>query len=187
MSIAGSKVDISTILLCALVCSSFVAAAQMPDRGTDLVTVTASVDRKVLRAGQDLRVTVNLTAGAKGAWLPNHFGDFIETCRSGFSADIFTPEGKRASSSNKSCGGSWLFGQFIPSEELKHYVFLKPGESRIWRTTLKEITHMPGTYEIKAGYLAAENRIEQVAALPEVHGLMVSGHVPAKPVRVRIQ
>ena len=180
--------DTSKLLLLAMIgCVSLVAAAQTPDRGTDLVPVTASVDHKVLRPGQDLGVTVTLTAGAKGAWLPNRFGDFDETCRSGFSADIFTPEGKRASDSNKSCGGSWLFGNFIPSDELKHYVFLKPGESRNWHTTIKEITRTPGTYEVLAEYLSAWNRIQEVAELPEVHGLMVMGHVRAKPVPVRVR
>ena len=158
------------IVFCIFVCSSFVAAAQTPDRGTDLVGVT-----------------VKLTAGPKGAWLPNHFGDFDETCRSGFSADIVTLDGKRASNTSKSCAGSWLFGEFIPSEELKRYIYLKHGESRSWHTTLTQITHTPGTYEIEAEFLAGEDSIEQVAALPEVHGLMVTGHVPAKPVRVRIR
>lgn len=166
---------------------SLVASAQTPDRGTDLVTVIASVDHKVIRAGQNLGVTVTLTAGSKGAWLPNHFGDFYENCHSGFSADILTEQGKRASDANKSCAGDWILGKFIPSEELKHYVFLEPRESRNWRTTLKQITHTPGTYQIEAEYLAAENRIEQVAALPEVRGLMVMGHVRAKPVQIRIR
>jgi hypothetical protein len=180
--------DMSKRLLLAIIgCASLVAAAQTPDRGTDLVTVTASVDHKVLQAGQDLRVSVTLTAGPKGAWLPNHFSEFLETCQSGFSADIFTLDGKRASDSNKGCGGSWLFGNFIPSEELKHYVFLQPGETRTWHTTIKEITRTPGTYKVLAEYLSAWNRIQEAAELPEVHGLMVMGHVSAKPIPVRIR
>ena len=175
------------ILFVMVCCVSLIAAAQTPNRGTDLVTVTASVDHRQLRAGQDLGVTVTLTAGPKGAWLPNHFGDFIETCQSGFSADIFTLEDKRASDSNKGCGGSWLYGNIIPSEELKHYVILKPREERRWHTTIKEITRTSGTYQVLAEYLSAWNRIQQAAELPEVHGLMVMGHVPAKPVRVRIR
>jgi len=70
---------------------------------------------------------------------------------------------------------------------LKQYVLLKPGESRIWRTTLTKISKSAGTYEGRAEYLSAQDRIEEVARLPEVRGMMVMGHIQAKPVRIRIR
>jgi hypothetical protein len=70
---------------------------------------------------------------------------------------------------------------------LKDYVLLKPGESRSWHTTLTQIRKRPGIYKIEAEYYARSERIDDVAALPEVHGLMVIGHVKAKPVKVKIR
>jgi hypothetical protein len=43
-----------------------------------------------------------------------------------------------------------------------------------------------GTCEVKPEYFARQERIEDVTALPEVHGLMVNGPLPAKPVKITI-
>lgn len=178
------------VLAIALTSLIFPAAAEkrvsVANSPNQLVTVIATVDHRVIRPGDDLRVTVTLAAGPKGTWIPNHFGDFNETCRSGFSADIFALNGKRASDAVKSCAGSWLIGSQPASELLNEYVFLKPGETRSWHTRITNITRSPGIYEIKAEYLSVENRIHEVA-LPEVHGLMAIGHIRASPVHVRIR
>lgn len=153
-----------------------------------LVTVSVYPDCLKLRPGDDLGVEVSITAGPQGAYMPNFFGDWFQTCRTGFSVDLFTLQGKRASEAPKGCAGSELFGAEPPARELLgRYVFLKPGETRSWRTTLTRITRSPGTYEVKAEYLSDQHRINEVAALPEVHGLMVVGKVDANPVWVRIE
>jgi len=69
----------------------------------------------------------------------------------------------------------------------KRYTFLKPGERRLWHTTLTKITKSPGSYEVQAGYISYQAQIQQVAALPEVRGLMVPGRVDAMPVKVTIK
>jgi hypothetical protein len=162
--------------------------SKLPEDGNRLVTVSVNPDRLEVRLGDSLGVEVSITAGPDGAYMPNFFGDWFQTCRTGFSVDIFTLQGKRASESSKGCGGSELLGAEPPARELLgKYVFLKPGEIRSWRTTLTRITRSPGTYEVKAEYLSDQHRIKEVAALPEVHGLMVVGPVYAKPVSVRIR
>ena|ERR1700733_10112655 len=152
-----------------------------------LATVTSTADYREVKAGQDLGVTVTIRAGNLGAYLPNHFTDWIDTCQAGFVVDIFTPDGVRASSDQKGCGGSWLSPGPPARELLNDYVFLKPGESRSWHTTLTKIWKSRGRYEVRAEYFARPERIEEVAALPEVHGLMVVGHVAAKPVTIGIR
>jgi hypothetical protein len=159
-----------------------------PQDENRLATVSVYPDRLQLRPGANLEVEVSIIAGPNGAYMPNFFGDFLQTCRTGFSVDIFTLEGKPAAESAKGFGGSELPGVEHPAREsLGKYVFLKPGEIRSWRTTLTRITRSPGTYEVKAEYLSDQHRIKEVAALPEVHGLMVIGPIYAKPVLVRIQ
>lgn len=152
-----------------------------------LAIVTTTPDHLKWKSGQDIGVTVTITAGDRGAYLPNHFTDWNDTCQTGFVVDISSLQGDRASTSSKGCGGSWL-GPGPPARELlKGYILLKPGETKSWHTTLTHIWRLPGTYEVKAEYYSHPERIEEVAALPEVHGLMVIGHLPATPVKIRIR
>lgn len=156
--------------------------------GKVLITVSARPNHLEIRQGDDLQVEVTLTASPEGAYIPNLFGDFAQTCEIGFSAYVSTPEGKLASDM-KSCVSDEIFGGRSARELLKYrYVFLKPGEIRRWRTTITGITKVPA-YEVHAEYISgrSQTKIEEIAALPEVHGLMVLGRVDAKPVKVRIR
>ena len=177
--------------VCFLLPFLFAQAPQsnLPNKENRLATVSIRPDRLQIHPGEDLGVEVTITAGPDGAYLPNFFGDFDETCHSGFYADIFTLAGKPASDAIKSCAVDELFGGPDPPARtlLSQYVLLKPGESRRWHTTLTKITKFAGTYEVRAGYMSSQNRIREVAALPEVGGRMVVGEVFAKPVRVRIE
>lgn len=163
------------------------AEPKSPGATHPLVTVSLRADHSEIQPGKDLGVLLTIMAGPRGAYLPNFFGDWIDTCQSGFSVDIFTLVGKRASRFGRGCGGDFL-GPGPPARELlSQYVFLKPGETRTWHTVLTGTPTTPGVYEIKAEYLSAQHRIDEVAALPEVHGLMVIGHVPAKPLLIRVR
>ena len=175
----------------ALLVQSLLAQVRSSNRspsGKMLITVLVKPDQRNIRQGNDLGVEVTLTAGSEGAYVPNIFDDLNQTCRAGFWANIFTPQGKLASEMNKNCGGSELFGSTSARDLLaKRYTFLKPGEKRLWHTTLTKIARSPGSYEVQAGYISDQAQIQQVAALPEVHGLMVQGRVDAMPVKVTIK
>lgn len=161
--------------------------AFLPAASAQLATVKIITDQKELKLGQDLGVTLTIKAGDRGAYLPNHFTDWYDTCQAGFVVDLYTLKGDRSSNNPRGCGLD-LLGPGPPARELLNdYVFLKPGESRSWHTTLTQIMKSSGTYEVKAEYFARQERIEEVAALPEVHGLMVIGHLPAEPVNIRIR
>jgi len=152
-----------------------------------LVLVTAKPDHLEIRRGKDLGVTMTITAGLKGAYLPNFFGDWVATCQAGFSVEIVKLGGGTASTAEKGCAIDSLEPGRPANELLSEYVLLKPGESRSWHTTLTKIVKSPGEYRIEGEYFSANERIRAVAALPEVHGLMVIGHVQAAPVMVRIR
>src|ERR1700675_3764889 len=68
-----------------------------------LVTVTAKSDHLELRRGRDLGVTMTITAGTIGAYFPYFFGDLVATFQAGFSVDIYTLQGDRASTASKGC------------------------------------------------------------------------------------
>jgi hypothetical protein len=152
-----------------------------------LATVTATPEHWKLKSGQDLGVTLTIKAGELGAYIPNHFKDWVDTCETGFVVNISTLEGARASTTPHGCARDWLSPGPPARELLKDYVLLKPGECRSWHTTLTQIRKRPGTYKIEAEYYARSERIDEVAALPEVHGLMVIGHVKAKPAKLKIR
>jgi hypothetical protein len=180
-------------LISALLCLSILSLPGQQPGGKpasgieQLATVTATPDQKELKLGQDLGVTLTIKAGDRGAYIPNRFTDWDDTCQSGFDVDIYTLQGDRASTSSKGCAGSFLSPGPPARELLKDYVFLKPGESRSWHTIVTQIRRSPGVYEIKEEYFSGQERIAEVAALPEVHGLTVIGHLPGKPVKIRIR
>jgi hypothetical protein len=166
------------------------APANRSPSGHALITVSVRPAQSQIAQGDDLGVEIILTAGADGAYLPNYFGDFMRTCFNGFWAEIITEQGHVASDANKGCAVDELVGSTSASELLaKRFIFLKPGETRLWHTTLTRITTAPGSYEVQAGYITSRDQahIEEIAALPQVHGLMVLGRVDAKPVKVKIE
>ena len=170
--------------------SAQVAPSNLSPQGQTLITVSVRPKHSQIRRGHELGVEITLTAGHDGAYLPNFFGDFDKTCEKGFWADIVTAEGKRASEMNHSCASEELFGNTSARELLdRRYVFLNPGEKRRWHTVLPGITKAPGLYSVQAGYISSRDqiRIQEIAALPEVRGLMVLGRVDAKSVTIRIR
>jgi hypothetical protein len=167
-----------------------VAPSNRSPSGKSLITVLVKPDRSAIRQGDDLRVEVTLTAGPEGAYVPNFFGGFNQTCEKGFWANFFPAQGQLASEMNRNCASDVLFGTTSARELLaKRFVFLKPGEIRRWHTTLTRIARSRGDYEVQAGYISSRDQIQiqEIAALPEVHGLMVLGRVDAKPMKVRIE
>ena len=152
-----------------------------------LAIVTAKPDHYAVKPGETLGVTLTVKAGRRGAYLPNYFAAWFDTCQAGFAVDIFTLDNVRVSTVGRGCGGS-ILGPGPPAEELlNEYVFLRPGEERSWRTTLSDLPKNPGNYDIEAEYLSGKYRVDEVAALPAVHGLLVMGRVAAQPVRICIR
>jgi hypothetical protein len=165
-------------------------STQQPDSEpaeVPLATVVAKPDQLVLRRGRDIGVTMTITAGPRGAYLPNFFGDWDSTCQAGFSVRIVDLSGGSASTAVKGCAMDYLEPGPAASQLLSEYILLKPGERRCWHATLTKIVKTPGEYRIEGEYFAANERIREVAALPEVHGLMVMGHLHAPPVMIRLR
>jgi len=187
MNRQGSKVAVAVVLLGQSLLGQVRSSNHSPS-GNTLITVSVRPAQSHVQQGSDLGVEVTLKAGSEGAYVPNFFGNFIQTCQNGFWADIFTQQGKLATEMNNGCGGDELFGGTSLRELLaKRYIFLKPGEKRLWHTTLTKITKSPGSYEVQAGFISDQAQIREIAALPEVHGLMVMGRVDAMPVKVTIE
>ncbi len=169
---------------------AYAAWAQVPVQppSENLMTLTMKLDRSVYRRGAPIHVLLVLRARTKGAYLPNYFGPFNETCESGFAAVLLTPAGDSAIKDLSGCAASILGSNADKAEDqLRHFVRLAPGATRVWRTTLLSTVDSPGTYTVVGEYLSSAYMMEEVARLPEVHGTMVQGRVSAKRRTIRIK
>jgi len=139
------------------------------------------------RVGQPVDVTLVLSAGSRGVYVPNYFADFMATCQTGFSVSVLTDAGALADPKAPGCAAS------IPHSpndtalsEFHNFVYLKPGEWRAWRTTLSTSDIPPGEYRLLGEYLSAAYKMDEVGRLPAVMGLMAIGRIQSKPAMVRI-
>ena len=154
----------------------------------ELATLSIRLQKSVYRDHEPVDVELVLRAGEKGVFLPSYFGDFMTTCWHGFSANLFTLDGKVAEDAPSGCAGSWLSSSSDTAlGELHNFVRLSPGETRMWRTTLTTMTLKPGQYRIIAEYLSFAYMMEEVSRLPQVGGLMAQGRITAPSVIVTIR
>jgi hypothetical protein len=160
-----------------------------PDRvPDDRATLTIHLEKNLFDRGEPIRVMFILTAGPKGAYFPNYFGDWIATCERGFSAEILTDKGTLADPTPRSCatGIPHGFGDTALTER-PNFIHLEPAETRTWSTSLATTAVPRGSYSVIAEYLSYAYMIDNVARLEQVHGLMVKGRVTAKPVPIEIR
>jgi hypothetical protein len=74
--------------------------------GDDLASLHIELTTLSYRVGQPIPVTLILSAGGKGVYLPNNFADFMASCQGGFSASILTDTGALADPKVVGCAGS---------------------------------------------------------------------------------
>jgi hypothetical protein len=111
----------------------------------ELATVAILLQKSVYKKNEPIDVELLLRAGNKGVYLPSYFGDFMTTCRNGFSASLFTLDGKLAPLAPSGCGGSVLHSlDDTALSQLHNFVRLNPGEMRTWYTTPATTTLSPG-------------------------------------------
>ncbi len=153
----------------------------------DLALIHMYLEKSTFRAGQHLTVSVVLTAGSKGVYLPAYFGDFAATCLNGFDVALLTPQGGLADPNAKGCAGSVGHSASDTAvSELHNFVYLKPGEERTWRTEVSTTGIKPGKYYLLSEYLSSGYMIQEVAKLPQVNGLMAIGRIHSKRIEIRI-
>jgi hypothetical protein len=164
-------------------------ASVPPDRvSDDHATLSIHLEKSTFDRGEPIKVRFFLTAGPKGAYFPNYFGDFIATCERGFSAEILTDSSTLGDPTPRGCAASipHSFGDTALSE-FPNFVHLEPAETRTWSTSLATTDVPRGHYSVISEYLSYAYMIDEVARLEQVHGLMVKGRVTGKPVPIEIR
>lgn len=166
---------------------SFLQGGQV---SSTLATLRMETNRIVYRHDAPLEVTLTLKAGSNGVYLPAYFGDFMKTCEHGFSATLLTLAGKSADLHAASCmRGGFHSGPGVDTAqaELANFVQLEPGEMRTWHTTLKTSDLSVGRYCLYGEYLSYAYKIDEVAQLREVKGLMAKGRITATPLLIDLR
>jgi hypothetical protein len=150
----------------------------------DLAVLTSHLEKTTYKRGDPIRVAIVLTAGSKGAYFPNYFGDFNGTCAYGFTAAILTDKGTSADLTVPGCATAQLGGMNSPQSIAS--IRLAPAETRTWNTTL-QTRHVPrGRYTVIAEYLSYPPRADNVASLKQSSSLFAIGRVIAEPVPIVI-
>jgi len=155
---------------------------------SELATLVIRLQKSVYKPHEPINVELLLRAGEKGVYLPNYFGDFMATCKYGFSANLFSLDGKFTADAPAGCAGDLLHSTSDTAlGELHNFVRLGSGETRTWHTTLTTTSLTPGRYRIVAEYLSFAYMMDEVSRLPQVKGLMAHGRITAPPVTVTIR
>jgi hypothetical protein len=155
------------------------------DRISDaLAVLTSHLEKTTYKRGDPIRVAIVLTAGPKGAYFPDYFGDFNGTCAYGFAAAILTDKGTSADPSPHSCATAQLGS--MDSPQSLGSIHLAPAETRTWNTTL-QTRHVPkGRYTVIAEYLSFPSAGDKVPSLERSSSLFAIGRVTAEPVPIVI-
>jgi hypothetical protein len=132
-------------------------------------------------------ISVVLVTFGYAAWGQAHVQPPSETL-SGFAAILLTTSGDSAIKNLPGCAADILGSSADNAEDqLRHFVRLAPGGTRVWRTTLLSTVDCPGVYKVAGEYLSSAYMMAEVARLPEVHGTMVTGRISAKTQTIRIR
>jgi|SRR5882672_10033364 len=137
------------------------------------------------KSGEVIKLTVLLEAGPGGVYIPKSWGEMGGGIP-GFSVNLTTPSGKGA----ETCGSAtdaWGPRHSDATVVLNRDFIYLPAQHIVGlRTAVLCPTKRPGKYLINASYSPFNIDADEVAQLPETHGLVLRKDVRAKPVLISI-
>ena len=150
-----------------------------------IAIATIHVDKDRFKSGEYIKLTILLEAGPGGVYIPKWWGQ-SGGGMSGFSVNLTTISGKGA----ETCGGAIdAFPKHEPDARVvlnQDFIYLPAQHIIGLKTTLTCPTKRPGKYLINAFYSPYHIDGDEVARLPETHGLVLRKGVQAKPVAISI-
>ncbi|HWZ53955.1 MAG TPA: hypothetical protein VNV84_04330 [Candidatus Acidoferrales bacterium] len=143
------------------------------------------VDKHSFKSGDAIELIILLEAGSVGVYIPKSWGE-SGGALPGFSVELTTLTGGGA----ETCGfaaDAWPIHEPDAKMVLNRDFFYLPAEHIIGlRTAVGCPTKRPGKYLINAFYSPYHFDADEVARLPETHGLVLRKVVKAKPVAISI-
>jgi hypothetical protein len=150
-----------------------------------IAVASIHVDKHSFKSGEGIKLTILLEAGIGGVYLPKWWGQSGGGI-SGFSVHLTTLSGKGA----ETCGtaaDAWPTHEPDATVVLnRDFIYLPEQHIVGLKTAILCPTKRPGNYLINAFYSPYHIDAEEVARLPETHGLVLRKAVQAKPVAISI-
>ena len=143
------------------------------------------VDKHSFKSGEEIKLTILLEAGRGGVYIPKSWGQSGGGIP-GFSVVLTTLSGEGA----ETCG---FAADAAPTHEPdakvvlnRDFIYLPAQHIIGLKTAVDCPTKRPGKYLINASYSPYNIDADEVARLPETHGLVLQESVQAKPVAISI-
>jgi len=150
-----------------------------------IAVASVHVDKHRFKSGEVIRLTILLEAGGNGVYIPKWWGG-LGGGIPGFSVHLTTLFGKGA----ETCGSAadaWPKHESDATVVLnRDFIYLPPQHIIGLNTAVGCPTKLPGKYLINAFYSPYHIDADEVARLPETHGLVLRKGVQAKPVLISI-
>lgn len=150
-----------------------------------IAVASVHVDKHSFKSGENIQLTILLEAGPGGVYIPKwwgHLGGGVP----GFSVNLTTLSGKGAETCG-SAGDAWPKHEPDAAVVLNRDFIYLPAQHIIGlKTAIGCPTKRPGKYLINAFYSPYHIDADEVARLPETHGLVLRKGVQAKPVAISI-
>jgi hypothetical protein len=150
-----------------------------------IAVATIHVDNHSFKSGEHIELTILLEAGRGGVYIPKWWGEMGGGIP-GFSVNLTTLSGKGA----ETCGSA---ADALPIHEpdatvvlSRDFIYLPAQHIIGLRTAVECPTKRPGKYLISAFYSPSHIDADEVARLPQTHGLVLRKSVQAKPVAISI-
>ncbi len=150
-----------------------------------VAVASVHVDKHRFKSGENIDVMILLEAGPGGVYIPKSWG-FSGGGIPGFSVLLTTLSGEEA----ETCGSA---ADANPTHEPdatvvlnRDFIYLPAQHIIGLKTSILCPTKRPGRYLINAFYSPYHIDTDEVARLPETHGLVLRKGVQAKPVAISI-
>jgi hypothetical protein len=176
------------LLICVFAYTSLgqdsVPSQTTPDLGP-IAVASIQVDKHSFKSGEDIKLTILLEAGRGGVYIPKRWGQ-LGGGIPGFSVHLTTLSGKGA----ETCGSAadaWPTHEPDAKVALNRDFIYLPAQHIIGlKTNIDCPTKRSGKYLINAFYSPYHIDADEVAGLPETHGLVLRKSVQANPVAISI-
>jgi hypothetical protein len=182
------RTSLALLSICLFACTA-VGQDSVPSQTAPALEPTAvasvHIDKRNFKSGEKIKLTILLEAGGGGVYIPKWWGQ-SGGGMPGFSVELTTLSGRGA----ETCGSAadaWPTHEPDATVVLNRDFIYLPAQHLIGlKTAVNCPTKRPGKYLINAFYSPYHVDADEVARLPETHGLVLRKGVHAKPVAISI-
>jgi hypothetical protein len=150
-----------------------------------IAVATVHVDKHRFKSGEEIKLTVLLEAGRGGVYIPKWWGESGGGIP-GFSIELMTLSNRGAETCGRARDAVPRHDPDATAVLTRDFIYL-PAQHIIGLSTSVDCpTKRPGKYLINAFYSPYHIDADEVARLPQTHGMVLRKGVQAQPVAISI-